>query len=202
MLLLGSFGDGSLYVSFIIERGTWRLACVVMIDVVVELEDADDADCHSLFHPLLVLSYESLREHARANICPWCTIDYHQGGGIFVQSGASVLCYGCTFSSNSASSSDDLYLFTGSFFTSTECNAGWSGSWIGSVIDSNSGTYYSYVSGCTECGPGTYSLPGSSSCETECPAGAYQSGGQGCTECDAGKYSLPGAGDCFFVSYF
>ena len=38
MLLLGSFGDGSMYVSFIIARGTWRLACVVMIDVVVELE--------------------------------------------------------------------------------------------------------------------------------------------------------------------
>jgi hypothetical protein len=38
MLLLGSFGDGRLYVSFNIERGTWRLACVVMIDVVVELE--------------------------------------------------------------------------------------------------------------------------------------------------------------------
>ena len=38
MLLLGSFGDGSLYVSFIVERGTWRFACVVMIDVVVELE--------------------------------------------------------------------------------------------------------------------------------------------------------------------
>ena len=38
MLLLGSFGDGSLYVSFIIARGTWRFACVVMIDVVVELE--------------------------------------------------------------------------------------------------------------------------------------------------------------------
>ena len=36
MLLLGSFGDGSLYVSFIIARGTWRFACVVMIDVVVE----------------------------------------------------------------------------------------------------------------------------------------------------------------------
>ena len=53
MLLLGSFGDGSMYVSFIIERGTWRFACVVMIDVVVELKDADDADCHSLFHPLL-----------------------------------------------------------------------------------------------------------------------------------------------------
>ena len=38
MLLLGSFGDGREYVSFIIERGTWRFACVVMIDVVVELE--------------------------------------------------------------------------------------------------------------------------------------------------------------------
>ena len=38
MLLLGSFGDGSMYVSFIIARGTWRFACVVMIDVVVELE--------------------------------------------------------------------------------------------------------------------------------------------------------------------
>ena len=38
MLLLGSFGDGRMYVSFIIERGTCRFACVVMIDVVVELE--------------------------------------------------------------------------------------------------------------------------------------------------------------------
>ena len=38
MLLLGSIGDGSLYVSFNITRGTWRFACVVMIDVVVELE--------------------------------------------------------------------------------------------------------------------------------------------------------------------
>ena len=38
MLLLGSIGDGSLYVSFHIERGTWRFACVVMIDFVVELE--------------------------------------------------------------------------------------------------------------------------------------------------------------------
>ena len=38
MLLLGSFGDDSGYVSFIIERGTWRFECVVMIDVVVELE--------------------------------------------------------------------------------------------------------------------------------------------------------------------
>ena len=38
MLLLGSFGDGSMYVSFIIERGTWRFAYLVMIDVVVELE--------------------------------------------------------------------------------------------------------------------------------------------------------------------
>ena len=37
MLLLGSFGDGRLYVSFNIARGTWRLACVVMVDVVVEL---------------------------------------------------------------------------------------------------------------------------------------------------------------------
>ena len=117
-----------------------------------------------------------------------------------------VLCYGCTFSGNSATNSgDDVYIsFGASFSTPTDCNAGWSGSGYtgGSVIDSNSGTYYSYVSGCTECGPGTYSLPGSSSCETECPAGAYQSGGQGCTECDAGKYSLPGAGDCFFVSCF
>ena len=49
MLLLGSIGDGRMYVSFNIARGTWRFACVVMIDVVVELEDADDADCHSLF---------------------------------------------------------------------------------------------------------------------------------------------------------
>ena len=38
MLLLGSIGDGRMYVSFHIARGTWRFACVVMIDVVVELE--------------------------------------------------------------------------------------------------------------------------------------------------------------------
>ena len=38
MLLLGSFGDGSKYVSFNIARGAWRLACVVMVDVVVELD--------------------------------------------------------------------------------------------------------------------------------------------------------------------
>ena len=37
MLLLGSFGDGSLYVSFNIARGAWRLACVVMVYVVDEL---------------------------------------------------------------------------------------------------------------------------------------------------------------------
>ena len=37
-MLLGLIGDGSKYVSFIIARGTWRFACVVMIDVVVELE--------------------------------------------------------------------------------------------------------------------------------------------------------------------
>ena len=49
MLLLGSFGDGSLYVSFIIERGTWRLACVVMIDDVVELEMLVIADVLLLF---------------------------------------------------------------------------------------------------------------------------------------------------------
>ena len=49
MLLLGSFGDGSLYVSFIIERGTWRFACVVMIDVVVELEMLVIADVLLLF---------------------------------------------------------------------------------------------------------------------------------------------------------
>ena len=49
MLLLGSFGDDSLYVSFSIERGTWRLACVVMIDVVVELEMLVIADVLLLF---------------------------------------------------------------------------------------------------------------------------------------------------------
>ena len=49
MLLLGSFGDGRLYVSFIIERGTWRFACVVMIDVVVELEMLVIADVLLLF---------------------------------------------------------------------------------------------------------------------------------------------------------
>ena len=49
MLLLGSFGDGSLYVSFNIARGAWRLACVVMIDVVVELEMLVIADVLLLF---------------------------------------------------------------------------------------------------------------------------------------------------------
>ena len=50
MLLLGSFGDGSKYVYFIIERGAWRLACVVMIDVVVEeLEMLVIADVLLLF---------------------------------------------------------------------------------------------------------------------------------------------------------
>ena len=49
MLLLGSFGDGREYVSFSIERGTWRLACVVMIDVVVELEMLVIADVLLLF---------------------------------------------------------------------------------------------------------------------------------------------------------
>ena len=50
MLLLGSFGDGRMYVSFIIERGTWRFACVVMIDVVVEeLEMLVIADVLLLF---------------------------------------------------------------------------------------------------------------------------------------------------------
>ena len=38
MLLLGSFGDGRMYVSINIAHGTWRFACVVMIDVVVDLE--------------------------------------------------------------------------------------------------------------------------------------------------------------------
>ena len=49
MLLLGSFGDGRVYVSFNIERGTWRFACVVMIDVVVELEMLVNADVLLLF---------------------------------------------------------------------------------------------------------------------------------------------------------
>ena len=49
MLLLGSFGDGRLYVSFNIARGTWRFACVVMIDVVVELEMLVIADVLLLF---------------------------------------------------------------------------------------------------------------------------------------------------------
>ena len=49
MLLLGSFGDGSMYVSFNIERGTWRFACVVTIDVVVELEMLVIADVVLLF---------------------------------------------------------------------------------------------------------------------------------------------------------
>ena len=49
MLLLGSFGDGRMYVSFNIVRGTWRFACVVMIDVVVELEMLVIADVLLLF---------------------------------------------------------------------------------------------------------------------------------------------------------
>ena len=53
MLLLGSFGDGSLYVSFSIERGTWRFACVVMINVVVELKMLVIADVLLLFRVLV-----------------------------------------------------------------------------------------------------------------------------------------------------
>ena len=49
MLLVNSFGDGSMYVPFHIERGTWRFACVVMIDVVVELEMVVIADVLLLF---------------------------------------------------------------------------------------------------------------------------------------------------------
>ena len=49
MLLLGLIGDGSMYVSFHIARGTWRFACVVMIDVVVELEMLVIADVLLLF---------------------------------------------------------------------------------------------------------------------------------------------------------
>ena len=49
MLLLGPFGDGRLYVSFIIARGTWRYACVVMINVVLELEMLVIADVLLLF---------------------------------------------------------------------------------------------------------------------------------------------------------
>ena len=48
-MLLGLIGDGSLYVLFNIERGTWRFACVVMIDVVVELEMLVIADVLLLF---------------------------------------------------------------------------------------------------------------------------------------------------------
>ena len=55
MLLLGSIGDGRMYVSFNIARGTWRFACVVMIDVVVELEMLVIADV-LLF---VYLSFES-----------------------------------------------------------------------------------------------------------------------------------------------
>ena len=49
MLLLGSIGDDREYVSFNIARGTWRFACVVMIDVVVELEMLVIADVLLLF---------------------------------------------------------------------------------------------------------------------------------------------------------
>ena len=103
-------------------------------------------------------------------------IIHHQGGGIYVYSGSAV-CYGCTFSGNSASSSgDDVHISGGSFSTPTDCNAGWSGSGYtgGSVIDSNSGTYYSYSSGCTICAAGTFKA---------------STGSAPCMDCDAGKHS-------------
>ena len=54
-MLLGLIGDGRLYVSFSIARGTWRCACLVMIYVVVELEMLVIAD----FLLFVYLSLES-----------------------------------------------------------------------------------------------------------------------------------------------
>ena len=65
MLLFGSFGDGSMYVSFNIARGTWRLACVVMIDVVVELEMLVIADV--LHFRVFVVRIHHYRNHTKSH---------------------------------------------------------------------------------------------------------------------------------------
>ena len=69
MLLLGSFGDGRMYVSFIIERGTWRFESVVMIDVVVEELEMLVIDYVVLFRALLICNTYMCHNHARSNIC-------------------------------------------------------------------------------------------------------------------------------------
>ena len=84
----------------------------------------------------------------------------------------------------------------GSFSTPMECNdaGGWTGSGYtgGSVIDSNSGTYYSYSSGCTICATGTFKAStGSASC-TACVAGKHSSATGAtsdatCIDCEPGK---------------
>ena len=66
MLLLGSIGDGSMYVSFHIARGTWRFACVVMIDVVVELEMLVNADVLLLFR-VFVFRIHLYRNHTKSH---------------------------------------------------------------------------------------------------------------------------------------
>ena len=66
MLLLGSIGDGSMYVSFNIERGTWRFACVVMIDVVVELEMLVIADVLLLFR-VFVFRIHHYHNHTKSH---------------------------------------------------------------------------------------------------------------------------------------
>ena len=65
MLLLGSFGDGSMYVSFNIARGAWRLACVVMVDVVDELVMLVIADV--LHFRVFVVRIHSYRNHTKSH---------------------------------------------------------------------------------------------------------------------------------------
>ena len=126
MLLLGSFGDGSMYVSFIIERGTWRLACVVMIDVVVELEMLVIADVLLLFrciclsipplpqpHQIPSRTNHLSRPHrvTTANSMLCCGVSFiihHQGGGIYVTGTSTVTMTECTISDNTAVSSPSL----------------------------------------------------------------------------------------------
>ena len=60
MLLLGSFGDGRMYVSYHRARGTCRFACVVMIDVVVELEMLVIADVVLLFRVFVLRTHTYL----------------------------------------------------------------------------------------------------------------------------------------------
>ena len=121
MLLLGPFGDDSVYVSFIIERGTWRLACVVMIDVVVELEMLVIADVLLLFRvfvfrihpyhkPHQIPSSRTLNLSPPHHVtttnsmlsCGVSVIITHQGGGIFVEGTSTVTMTECTISDNTA----------------------------------------------------------------------------------------------------